>query len=103
MGAETAFEVPSGNWTWVQLDTEPGSRDTNETNAMMGDIPLIQRDRIVAALREDSQERLTSLGSRRRRAAQSKAFEVQPRVPRTYTGNQVQHEQATPRHRFEES
>jgi len=62
MGAETAFEVPSGNWTWVQLDTEPGSRDTNETNAMMGDIPLIQRDRIVAALREDSHGAAYELG-----------------------------------------
>ena len=38
MGAGTAFEVPSGNWTWVQLDTALGSRDTNETNAMTSDI-----------------------------------------------------------------
>ena len=27
-----------------------GLRDTNDTNSMTGDIPLIQRDRIVAAL-----------------------------------------------------
>ena len=100
MGAETAFEVLSGNWTWVQLYTEPGSRDTNET--MMGDIPLIQRDRIVAALREDSHGAAYELGIATA-VAQSKAFEVQPRVPRAHTGNQVQHEQATPRHRFEES